>query len=209
MGKTGWCSRSRRHQHSGLSLYNCTTLELAIMLNLHLLVLMMGLTLEEEPLFQLNAGGYIECYEDLDCPNPIEIEEDNTIIRFSCSGEISFEPTVQDIRLYNSSGTYTVCEERISSSCCQENNTMIEGCEAQREEGCTEIFGGITALQALPGLAGISTWVNTRCPGCPFSCPRAMPCRVPIKGQKWVRCCKPIGLGRSSNVLACPFRCIT
>ena len=144
-----------------------------------------------------------------------------------CSGEISFEPTVQDIRLYNSSGTYTVCEERIrwnsfsmqlthrnmnfptSSSCCQENNTMIEGCEAQREEGCTEIFGGITALQALPGLAGISTWVNTRCPGCPFSCPRAMPCRVPIKGQKGVRCCKPIGLGRSSNVLACPFRCIT
>ena len=96
-----------------------------------------------------------------------------------------------------------------SSSCCQENNTMIEGCEAQREEGCTEIFGGITALQALPGLAGISTWVNTRCPGCPFSCPRAMPCRVPIKGQKGVRCCKPIGLGRSSNVLACPFRCIT
>ena len=63
-----------------------TTLELAIMLNLHLLVLMMGLSLEEEPLFQLNADGYIECYEDLDCPNPIEIEEDNTIIRFSCSG---------------------------------------------------------------------------------------------------------------------------
>ena len=63
-----------------------TTLELAIMLNLHLLVLMMGLSLEEEPLFQLNADGYIECYEDLDCPNPIEVEEDNTIIRFSCSG---------------------------------------------------------------------------------------------------------------------------
>ena len=84
--QTGWCSRSRRHQHSGLSLYNCTTLELAIMLNLHLLVLMMGLSLEEEPLFQLNADGYIECYEDLDCPNPIEVEEDNTIIRFSCSG---------------------------------------------------------------------------------------------------------------------------
>ena len=84
--QTGWCSRSRRHQHSGLSLYNCTTLELAIMLNLHLLVLMMGLSVEEEPLFQLNADGYIECYEDLDCPNPIEVEEDNTIIRFSCSG---------------------------------------------------------------------------------------------------------------------------
>ena len=40
----------------------------------------------QDQLYQLNDDGYIECYEDLDCPNPIEVEEDNTIIRFSCSG---------------------------------------------------------------------------------------------------------------------------
>ena len=146
------------------------------------------------------------------------------------SGEAKFEPTPQDIRLYNSTGTYKVCEERIrwnpsllhlhlpnprnnnfpnSSSCCQENNKLTEGCAAQREAGCTEIFGGITALQALPGFGGQSTLVPRRCPGCPFSCPRTMPCRVPIRSERGVRCCKPIGLGRSSGVLGCPFRCLT
>ena len=69
------------------------------MLNLHLLVLMMGLSLEEEPLFQLNADGYIECYEDLDCPNPIEVEEDNTIIRFSCSGATQYIPSHPNVHM--------------------------------------------------------------------------------------------------------------
>ena len=63
------------------------------MLSLHLLLLTTGVQsltpLEEDQLpFQLNVDGYIECYDDLDCPNPVEVAEDNTISQFSCSGKI-------------------------------------------------------------------------------------------------------------------------
>ena len=44
--------------------------------------------LEEELPFQLNVDGYIECYDDLDCPSSVEVAENNTIIQFSCSGKI-------------------------------------------------------------------------------------------------------------------------
>ena len=145
-----------------------------------------------------------------------------------CSGEVHFEPTAQDIRLYNSTGKYKVCEETVRwnifficclilknmnssnrSSCCLESNKLTEGCEAAREEGCTEIFGGVQPLQALPGIGSQSIWIPRKCPGCPFFCPRTTPCRVRSRGQRGVRCCKPIGLGRSSVVLGCPFRCFT
>ena len=42
--------------------------------------------LDDQPLFQLNADGYIECYDDLDCPDPVEIPGDSTLVQFSCSG---------------------------------------------------------------------------------------------------------------------------
>ena len=45
------------------------------------------MSLEEEMLFHLNADGYIECYEDLDCPSPVEVEEGHRVIQFSCSGK--------------------------------------------------------------------------------------------------------------------------
>ena len=61
------------------------------MLSLHLLLLTTGVQcmtpLEEELPFQLNVDGYIECYDDLDCPNSVEVAENNTIIQFSCSGK--------------------------------------------------------------------------------------------------------------------------
>ena len=67
-----------------------TALEQFIML-LYSLVLMVGsqctMSLEEEMLFHLNADGYIECYEDLDCPSPVEVEEGHRVIQFSCSGK--------------------------------------------------------------------------------------------------------------------------
>ena len=44
--------------------------------------------LEEQLSYELNRDGYIECYEDLDCPDPVEDVENKTISSFSCSGEI-------------------------------------------------------------------------------------------------------------------------
>ena len=38
--------------------------------------------------YELNPDGYIECYEDLDCPDPVEDPENETISTFSCSGEM-------------------------------------------------------------------------------------------------------------------------
>ena len=62
------------------------------MFSLHLLLLTTGVQcmtpLEEELPFQLNVDGYIECYDDLDCPSSVEVAENNTIIQFSCSGKI-------------------------------------------------------------------------------------------------------------------------
>ena len=63
------------------------------MLSLHLLLLTTGVQcmtpLEEQlPTAELNLDGYIECFEDLDCPDPVEVAENNTISSFSCSGEI-------------------------------------------------------------------------------------------------------------------------
>ena len=76
---------------------------------------------------ELNPDGYIECFEDLDCPDPVEVPENKTISSFSCSGEIkgqlclhqlcsgeiSFQPTAEEIRVYNSTGKYKVCEETV------------------------------------------------------------------------------------------------
>ena len=63
-----------------------------IMLSLHLLLLTTGVQcmtpLEEQLSYELNRDGYIECYEDLDCPDPVEDMENKTISSFSCSGEI-------------------------------------------------------------------------------------------------------------------------
>ena len=44
--------------------------------------------LEEQVPYKLNPECYIECYEDLDCPDPVEVPENKTISSFSCSGEI-------------------------------------------------------------------------------------------------------------------------
>ena len=38
--------------------------------------------------YELNPAGYIECYDDLDCPDPVEVAEKSTIRKFFCSGEI-------------------------------------------------------------------------------------------------------------------------
>ena len=43
---------------------------------------------EQLTIAELNPDGYIECYEDLDCPDPVEVPENKTISSFSCSGEI-------------------------------------------------------------------------------------------------------------------------
>ena len=63
------------------------------MLDLYLLLLTTGIQcsrmlFDDPPQFQLNADGYIECYEDLDCPNTIEIPEDSIFVEFSCSGDM-------------------------------------------------------------------------------------------------------------------------
>ena len=63
------------------------------MLSLHLLLLtrvVQCITPPEEQLSiaELNPDGYIECFEDLDCPDPVEVPENKTISSFSCSGEI-------------------------------------------------------------------------------------------------------------------------
>ena len=82
---------------------------------------------EQLTIAELNPDGYIECYEDLDCPDPIEVPENKTISSFSCSGEIksqlclhrlcsgeiSFQPTAQEVRVFNSTGKYKVCEETV------------------------------------------------------------------------------------------------
>ena len=90
----------------------------------------------QDQLYQLNDDGYIECYEDLDCPLPIELPEENSFMQFTCtglshtfrltfsetltaffsnffSGVVTFTPTALDKRLYNSTGEYTVCEETV------------------------------------------------------------------------------------------------
>ena len=43
---------------------------------------------EQLTIAELNPDGYIECYEDLDCPDPVEVPENKTISSFSCSGEM-------------------------------------------------------------------------------------------------------------------------
>lgn len=43
---------------------------------------------EQLSIAELNPDGYIECFEDLDCPDPVEVPENKTISSFSCSGEI-------------------------------------------------------------------------------------------------------------------------
>ena len=40
----------------------------------------------QDQLYQLNDDGYIECYEDLDCPLPIELPEENSFMQFTCTG---------------------------------------------------------------------------------------------------------------------------
>jgi len=147
------------------------------MLNLYFLLLTTGILqcsrmlFYDRPQFQLNADGYIECYEDLDCPNTIEIPEDSIFLEFSCSGKAHFEPTAQDIRVYNSTGTYKVCKQTVRSNCCQESKKLVEECEEERKSGCKEIFDGNKPLQALSSISGLSTLFPRRCPGCPFSCP--------------------------------------
>ena len=37
---------------------------------------------------ELNPDGYIECFKDLDCPDPVEVVEKSAISTFFCSGEI-------------------------------------------------------------------------------------------------------------------------
>ena len=40
----------------------------------------------QDQLYQLNDDGYIECYEDLDCPLAIELPEENSFMQFTCTG---------------------------------------------------------------------------------------------------------------------------
>ena len=52
-----------------------------------LLLLLLSVTCQlPPPVFHLNPDGYIECYDDLDCPDPVELPNNNTFIEFSCSG---------------------------------------------------------------------------------------------------------------------------
>ena len=40
----------------------------------------------QDQLYQLNDDGYIECYEELDCPLLIELPEENSFMQFTCTG---------------------------------------------------------------------------------------------------------------------------
>ena len=63
------------------------------MLSLHLLLLTRVVQCitppeEQSSIAELNPDGYIECYNDLDCPDPVEVVEKSAISTFFCSGEI-------------------------------------------------------------------------------------------------------------------------
>ena len=60
------------------------------------------------------------------------------------SGEAKFEPTPQDVRLYNSTGTYKVCEERI-----RWNPSLLHLCTCWTRE--------ITIFQTVPAAAKKTT----------------------------------------------------
>jgi len=159
----------------------------------------------QDQLYQLNDDGYIECYEDLDCPLPIELPEENSFMQFTCTGIVTFTPTALDKRLYNSTGEYTVCEETVRSNCCKESQKLTKECKGK----CKEVFGGQKPLQALAGVSGVGNVFPRECPGCPFSCPKTTPCRIPSRDKSSVRCCKLVGIGRKARVQVCPVRCYT
>ena len=48
----------------------------------------------QDQLYQLNDDGYIECYEDLDCPLPIELPEENSFMQFRRVENVSHEESV-------------------------------------------------------------------------------------------------------------------
>ena len=48
-----------------------------------LLLLLLSVTCQQHPpVFHLNPDGYIECYDDLDCPDPVQLPNNNTFIEF-------------------------------------------------------------------------------------------------------------------------------
>lgn len=165
-----------------------------------------------------------------------------TIYKFSgCNlillspGMANFEPSERDVRVFNSTGQYRVCEEVIrwgASGDCPAGPAAAGQARA-RSSAAEKTWATAPKLLVIErssqllvrkflqenslwiikllttGIGGLSLLAAKSCLGCnkglqKTGCPAEAPCK---SGGRGARCCRPVHLGRTRRVLACPYRC--